>query len=89
MQLQHKSRHGAKVHKVYDRARTPYQRVLEQGVMTGQQQEALADQYQRLNPVRLLAQINHALERLWTLADTKTNHRGSVTIPSEATYALR
>jgi hypothetical protein len=27
MQLQRKSRHGARVHKVYDRARTPYQRV--------------------------------------------------------------
>ena len=64
MQLQHKSRHGAKVHKVYDRASTPYQRVLEQGVMTDQQQEALADHYQRLNPVKLLAQINQALERL-------------------------
>ena len=68
MQLQHKSRHGAKVHakvhKVYDRASTLYQRVLEQGVMTDQQQEALADHYQRLNPVKLLAQINQALERL-------------------------
>ena len=51
MQLQQKTRQGARVHKVYDQARTPYQRVLEQGVLTDQQQAALTQQYQRLNPV--------------------------------------
>ena len=49
MQLQQKTRQGARVHKVYDQARTPYQRVLEQGVLTDQQQAALTQQYQRLN----------------------------------------
>ena len=58
-------------------------------MLTLKQQATLAEQYQGLNPVKLLAQINQALERLWNLADTKTNNEGSVTLPSEATYALR
>jgi hypothetical protein len=57
MQLQRKSRHGARVHKVYDRARTPYQRVLDQGVLSLEQQEALAKQCHRLNPVKLLDRL--------------------------------
>jgi len=69
MKLQHKSRHGARVHKVYDTAKTPYQRLLGRGVLTDQQRQALERQYHRLNPVRLLAQIDQDLERLWSLAD--------------------
>ena len=42
MQLQSKTRHGARVHKVYDTAKTPYRRVLESGVLTREQQEAMA-----------------------------------------------
>ena len=42
MKLKHKSRHGAKVHKVYDTAKTPYQRLLESGVLNAQQKDALA-----------------------------------------------
>jgi hypothetical protein len=89
MQLQHKSRHGAKVHKVYDTARTPYQRALELGVLTPEQHSALAQQYQRLNPVNLLAQINRALEALWAMAETTSSHGVSVAQSIEATYALR
>jgi hypothetical protein len=89
MQLQQKTRHGARVHKVYDQTRTPYQRVLDQGVLSLEQQEALAKQYQRLNPVKLLDQINQALARLWDLANTKSINGSSVTVLSEATKALR
>ena len=89
MQLQQKSRHGAKVHKVYDTARTPYNRVLESGVLAPEQQQALQAQYQRLNPVRLLRQINQNLEKLWEMATTTSSHKPSVTFSSEATYAFR
>jgi hypothetical protein len=34
MKLVSKSRHGAKVYKVYDTAQTPYQRLLRSGVLT-------------------------------------------------------
>jgi len=89
MQLQHKSRHGAKVHKVYDAARTPYQRVLESGVLAPQRQAELDQLYQKLNPVALKAQIDQELQRLWDMADTQPSKGRSVTVSSEATKSLR
>jgi hypothetical protein len=68
MKLVSKTRHGAKVNKVYDTARTPYQRLLEAGVLTEAKQQELAATYHGLNPVRLLKQINSNLEQLWQLA---------------------
>ena len=89
MQLKHKSRHGAKVHKVYDSARTPYQRVLESGVLTPEHQDVMAQQYQRLNSVKLLAQINQALGLLWSLAEHPNQKETSVTLLSDPTTTLR
>lgn len=72
MQLQEKQRQGARVRKVYDAPRTPYRRLLEQGVLSQDQQMRLDQQYQRINPVKLLKDINKALERLWLLAQTQS-----------------
>jgi len=69
MKLVSKTRHGAKVNKVYDTARTPYQRLLEAGVLTeAKKRQELAATYHGLNPVRLLKQINSNLEQLWQMA---------------------
>lgn len=95
MKLVAKTRHGAKVRKTYDRARTPYQRLLEAGVLTAAKEQELAAIYRGLNPVFLRQQINAALERLWALAERPTpqpkarTRRNSVTVTSEATMALR
>ena len=64
-----KSRHGAKVHKVYDKAQTPYQRLLKSGVLTEDKKRELAPIYAALNPVKLLRQVRQAVEHLWTLAE--------------------
>lgn len=64
-----KERVGAKVKKRYDKARTPYQRLLESGVLDEEQQKALEELYLSLNPVKLKAEIDEALEKLWALAD--------------------
>ena len=69
MKLVRKTRHGAKVHKVYDTAQTPYQRLPKTGVFTEAKQQELAAIYHGLNPVLLLKQINENLERLWDLAE--------------------
>mgnify|MGYP001614974379 FL=1 len=79
MKLHHKTRHGAKVHKVYDTARTPYRRLLESGALAASQREALTEQYQRLDPIQLLSQINQALERLWTMAEHPDSKGTTVT----------
>ena len=69
MEVVSKSRHGAKVHKVYDRARTPCQRLLDSGVLTEAKQQELATTYYGLNPAWVLKQINENLECLRKLAE--------------------
>ncbi len=69
MKLISKTRHGAKVHKVYDTAKTPYQRLLESGILTPAKEAELSAIYGGLNPVLLLSQLNGHLEKLWNLAD--------------------
>jgi hypothetical protein len=64
-----KSRNGARVHKVYDKALTPYQRLLRAGALTSQKQLQLTNIYEALNPVTLLRQIRQAQQHLWTLAE--------------------
>jgi len=69
LKLVAKTRRGAKVHKVYDKAQTPYQRLLLSGVLTEEKQRELANIYQFLNPVTLLEQIRQTVAHLWTLAE--------------------
>ena len=95
MKLVAKTRHGAKVHKVYNTAQTPYQRLLEAGVLTQAKREELAAIYHALSLVSLLRQINENLERLWTLAERPVQqHEGrsrndSVTVIYDATIPAR
>jgi len=76
MKLVSKNRHGAKVHKVYDTARTPYQRLVQAGVLTEAKKAELAATYHGLNPVKLLKQINDNLEQLWRMAKYPTSVTG-------------
>jgi len=69
MKLISKSRHGARVRKIYDRAQTPYQRLLQSGALADARKQGLAAVYQGLNPVLIRRQINANLESLWKLAD--------------------
>jgi len=69
MKLVSKTRHGARVHKVYDTAQTPYQRLIQSGVLSEAKKVELAATYDGLNPVLLLKQINGNLEQLWRLAE--------------------
>jgi hypothetical protein len=69
MKLVNKTRHGAKVHKVYEAAQTPYQRLLNTGLLAEAKKTGLAATYSGLNPVTLLKQINSNLEQLWRMAE--------------------
>lgn len=69
LKLVSKIRHGARVYKVYDAARTPYRRLLASGILTEENELRLANIYNALNPVTLRKQIIEAVEYLWTLAD--------------------
>ena len=69
MKLVSKTRDGARVHRVYDMAKTPYQRVLESGVLSEAKRAELQNTYNHLNPVLLHKQINDAVQSLWKLRD--------------------
>jgi hypothetical protein len=71
MKLKEKTRVGGKVHRVYDEARTPYQRVLASGVLTRKQREQLEARYRALNPVALWRQIQALRNRLFDLVEAK------------------
>ena len=71
MKLKHKSRNGARVHKVYDTAQTPYQRLLEYDVLTSEERVAMQRRYELLNPVRLKRGIDRAVERLLETAERR------------------
>jgi hypothetical protein len=71
MKLVSKTREGAKVNKVYDTARTPYQRLSQSGILNKAKRTELAATYNGLNPVQLLKQINGNLEQLWGLAERR------------------
>ena len=79
LRLVGKTRNGAKVHKVYDTAQTPYQRLLRTGVLTEDKKQELATIYSALNPVILLRQIRQSVEHLWTLAERQPGKTRSVT----------
>jgi hypothetical protein len=74
-----RERDGAKVHKQYDRAQTPYQRLLASGVLSRTQRKRLALLYQALNPLQLRTQLDDALRTLWQMAqpDPRTGEETS------------
>lgn len=69
MKLLSKTKHGARVHKVYEIAQTPYHRLLKASVLAEAKKTELAATYRGLNPLLLLKQINGNLEQLWRLAE--------------------
>jgi hypothetical protein len=79
LKLISKRRHGARVYKVYDTARTPYQRLLSSGILTEEKKQQLAAVYNGLNPVTLRKQIANNVEHLWTLADRPSKKRDPLT----------
>lgn len=63
-----KTRHGAKVHRTYDRAQTPYQRVMASPDISDKRKEELRAQYETLNPAALRREITSLQQRLMELA---------------------
>ena len=71
MKLKSKERAGSKVTKRYDRAQTPYQRVLAAPKISKAAKEQLRAKYQTLNPAALKRKLMRLQEQL--LKSTATN----------------
>src|SRR5262245_24325572 len=69
MKLKEKVRQGGKVRRLYEPARTPYQRVLELGELKPKERQALGQRYEALNPVRLRTRIEQLRTQLFDLRD--------------------
>ena len=79
MKLKSKERHGARVTKKYDRARTPYQRVLESSFIDERLKDQLRQRYQLLNPAQLKRQIERLQGKLLKTAVRPRPSRQPVT----------
>ncbi len=66
-----KRRTGARVTKLYDAPRTPYQRLLESGVLDDANRERLETELRTINPANLQRRIEIALGRLWDCTERK------------------
>ena len=65
MKLLSKERQGSKVVKKYDEAKTPCQRVLASSDVPEVAKQALREQFNGLDPVALLAEVERLQDRLW------------------------
>lgn len=68
MKLQSKERHGARVKKKYDKARTPYQRLLDSSFIKEETKQQLRERYRSLNPAQLKRQIEGLQRKLLATA---------------------
>lgn len=80
MRLEEKRRLGSKVTKRYDKAKTPYQRVLrvlECDKIDEEVKEALREKYRKLNPAELKREITRCQEKLLKYASRRRRIRKS------------
>lgn len=71
MKLIHKTRIGSKVTKKYDKAKTPYRRVIASPEVSEQDKQKLKAQYWKLNPAYLKRQITRLQQKLLRLNTMK------------------
>ena len=65
MNLRIKHRDGAKVHRFYDPAKTPFHRLLTEDVLSAEKRQYLSHVFKTLDPIRLLRQIRRIQGALW------------------------
>jgi len=65
MKLQSKRREGSHVHRTYDAAQTPLERLRAAGVLEAQRLQALEQVAQILDPLQLLSQLEQLQKALW------------------------
>ena len=77
MKLIEKQRVGARVKKRYDRAQTPYQRIIASGYLTKRKRERIERFYRKLDPVILLKELERRQDYFGPLLTDKGNWKGT------------
>jgi hypothetical protein len=76
MKLQSKIRVEGRIHRRYEAASTPYQRLMESGQLTRQAKKRLQQQYESLNVANLKRKIDELRNRLFRMAEGKSGNEG-------------
>ncbi|HEV2464052.1 MAG TPA: transposase family protein [Acidobacteriaceae bacterium] len=71
IKLRDKTRIDGRIKRVYEKARTPYERLLTSGQIPKQAQQRLRTQYQQLNPAELRRQIETLQQQLEQISHAK------------------
>lgn len=71
MKLAKKERIGSKVHRKYEEAKTPYQRLIESDQISHNTKEKLKALYETLNPAALKQQLDRKLDALYRVHQAK------------------
>ena len=64
MKLKEKVRVKGKLHRKYDKPKTPYERLMESGYVSDEVKEELRKVYESLNPAELKRKIDEKLKKL-------------------------
>ena len=71
LKLKTKERVGGKIHRRYEPAKTPYQRLLDSGQLSPAWEKRLSTQYERLNVVQLRRHMERLRKELFDLVEAK------------------
>ena len=71
MKLKEKIREGGRLHRKYEKAKTPYQRVLELADLSQKEKDYLRALYESLNPAELKRNIDAKIKQLEKLYEQK------------------
>ena len=76
LKLKAKVRSGGKIHREYDQARTPYQRLLDSGQLSQRAEKRLRREYESLNVAELKRKVEELRNQLFDLIESKTEVEG-------------
>jgi len=77
LKLIEKQRVDTKVRKKYDTASTPYQRVLDSGLLTAEAKQDLDELYRSLNPAALKRRLDALQNGLWQQATVRFSNEAT------------
>lgn len=89
VKLQGKQREGAHVRRVYDWARTPFQRLITSDVLDASTRDRLERIADTLDPVRLLRQIQTLQDALWRHAILPPSAAVTEPAPSDVPFDIQ
>lgn len=85
LKLKSKTREGGKISRHYEKAQSPYERIMRNSAVSDQSKKKLTKQFKNLDPVALLAQIEKLQNQFWTTAKSTRGQKPPCLIAQEAT----